>query len=124
MLLSEGVSEQVIGAAIRVHRALGPVLLEKPYKMCLAHELRRRGLSVAQEQVLDLHYDELVVPGVYRLDLIVDDAIVVEVKSVETLKPVHEAQLLTYLQLTGLRVGLLLNFNVPRLKDGLVRRVR
>jgi GxxExxY protein len=122
-MLEEETAGEVIGAAIQVHKALGPGLLEGAYLRCLAHELLRRGRSVRTEVPLPITYRGVRIDCSYRLDLVIDDAVLVEAKSVATLLPIHEAQLMTYLRLSPLRVGLLLNFNVPRLRDGIVRRV-
>ncbi len=102
---------------------MGPGLLERPYRICLAHELKRLRLSFEQEKVLPLEYDGLTLDLAYRVDLLVANKVIVEVKAVETILPVHEAQLLSYLKLSGKRVGLLINFNVAHLKDGIRRRV-
>ena len=123
MILHEELTEQVIGAAIEVHRALGPGLLESAYRHCLCHELTLRGFTVAFEVPLPVFYKGTRVDCGYRLDIVVGDAIVLEIKSVEKVIPIHEAQLLTYLRLSGKRVGLIINFNVPLLKDGITRRV-
>lgn len=117
------ISERVIGGAIDVHRALGPGLLEAVYEQCLVHELGLRGLAVERQRAMPLTYKGLRLEGGYRLDLVVESKVVVEVKAVEQLLPVHEAQLLTYLRLSGLHLGLLLNFHVPVLKQG-IRRLR
>ncbi len=122
-LIHGALTEQVLGAAIEVHRHLGPGLLESTYESCLCHELQLRGIPYQRQVVLPLDYKGLHVDGAYRLDLIVDDKIIVELKSQDGVLPVHEAQLLTYMKLTGKRVGLLLNFNVPAMKDGIIRRV-
>ena len=116
------ITEAIIGAAIEVHRALGPGLLESAYAACLAYELRERGYKVFQEVPLPLVYKEIKLDCGYRLDLLVNDAVIVEVKSVESLAPVHEAQLLSYLKLVDCKIGLLINFNVKMLKYG-VRRL-
>lgn len=115
------ITEAVIGAAIQVHRRLGPGLLESAYKACLAYELKKRGLFVEQEKAVPLVYEEVKLECGYRMDMLVERAVVVEVKSVEALAPVHEAQALSYLRLSGCKLGLLINFNVAALKDG-VRR--
>ena len=115
------VTGQVIGAAIEVHKALGPGLLERFYEECLHHELRLRGLVCDCQVPLDLVYKGLRSGSAYRMDLVVESAVVVEVKTVEALLPVHRAQLLTYLRLSGCRLGLILNFNVPSLPEGIVR---
>jgi len=119
----EQITDAILGSAIEVHRHLGPGLLESAYLRCLAHELLLREVPVAMEVGLDLAYKGLVVPASYRIDLLVADRVVVEVKAVDTLLPVHEAQLLTYMRLSGRKTGLLLNFKVRLLKDGIVRRV-
>jgi GxxExxY protein len=113
----------IIGAAIEVHRNLGPGLLESAYEECLCHELHLRGLDCKRQVPLPLLYKGLRLDCGYKIDLVVQDEVVVELKAVEKLLPVHEAQLLTCLKLTGKRVGLLINFNVPLLTQGIVRRV-
>jgi GxxExxY protein len=117
------ISHAVIGAAIEVHRALGPGLLESAYEACLRHELAIRGVPFEHQRTLPVHYKGLRLECGFRIDLLVADAVVVEVKAVEAVLPVHEAQLLTYLRLGGWKLGLLINFNVPVLKDGIYRRV-
>jgi len=119
----DALTETIIGAAIQVHRALGPGLLESAYEACLCFELTRRGLHVERQKAQPVRYDGLLVDCGYRLDVLVEGEVVLEVKAVRNLTPLHEAQLLTYLKLSGRRVGLLLNFNVKVLKDGLMRRV-
>ena len=116
-------TEAIIGAAIEVHRALGPGLLESAYSECLCRELSVRGVPFEREKPLPLEYKGIRLECGYRLDLLVAGAVVVEVKAVEALAPVHEAQLLTYLRLGGWRVGLLINFNVEVLKQGIRRKV-
>ena len=111
----------IIGSAIKVHTRLGPGLLEHSYLRCLRHELERAGLKVEKEVFLDLRYEDLVVERAYRLDLLVEDSVVVEIKAVEKVMPVHHSQVLTYLKLTGKPIGLLLNFNVTKLPDGIKR---
>ena len=123
MLLEEKLTEQVIGAAIEVHRILGPGLLESVYEECLCYELGLRGLSYARQVAVPVMYKDLDVPCGYRADIVVNDSVLVELKAVERILAVHEARLLTYLRLTGVRVGLLFNFNVAILKKGIVRRV-
>jgi len=122
-LHDEELTEVIIGAAIEVHRHLGPGLLESAYRRCLVHELRLRDVPVASEVSLDLEFKGLLVPASYRLDLLVDNRVIVEVKAVDKTTPIHEAQLLTYLRLSGRKAGLLLNFNVKLLKEGITRRV-
>lgn len=116
------ISGQIIDAAMRVHTALGPGLLEGAYEACLKYELEKRGLKVKQQVGLPVIYDGVRIDLGYRLDLLVENEVIVELKAVETLSPVHEAQLLAYLKLSGKKIGLLINFNVSRLKDG-IRRV-
>ena len=116
-------SHEVIGAALAVHRMMGPGLLESVYQACLAHELRKRGISFRQGVEVPLVYGGEALDARLRLDVLVDDQLVLELKSVEKLAPIHSAQLLTYLKLTGHRTGLLINFNVLQLKDGIVRLV-
>jgi GxxExxY protein len=123
LFLEKDLTEQIIGAAIEVHRKLGPGLLESVYRACLARELALRGLSFEQEKPLPVEYKGVLIDCSYRLDFVVAGKVVVEVKAVDALLPVHEAQLLTYLKLTGCRVGLLINFNVSVLKDGIKRLV-
>lgn len=117
------VTEQIIAAAIQVHRALGPGLLESAYEACLAFELRKRSLLVVQQKPLPIVYDEVRIDCGYRLDLVVEDLVIVELKSVEKLLPIHDAQFLSCLKLSGCPVGLLINFNVPLLKNGIRRLV-
>ena len=117
------ITEAIIGASIEVHRALGPGLLESAYVQCLCYELRLRQIPFAMEVSLPVVYKGLKLDCRYRVDLVVADSVVVEIKAVERLAPVHEAQLLTYLRLGGWKAALLINFNVPLLRDGIVRRV-
>ena len=117
------VSGVVVDSAMRVHSLLGPGLLESAYGACLAHELRKRGLRVDEQVGLPVVYDEVKLELGYRIDLLVDGLVIVEVKCVEAIHPVHEAQLLSYLRLSGKNVGLLINFHVARLKDGIKRMV-
>jgi len=119
----QSLTEQIIGAAIEVHRHLGPGLLESTYEACLAHELAGFGIPFQRQLELPVQYKDHHVDCGFRVDLFVDRKVVVELKAVETLLPVHEAQLLTYLRLTGVKVGLLINFNVKRLHDGIRRRI-
>ncbi|MCB9182633.1 MAG: GxxExxY protein [Flavobacteriales bacterium] len=114
-------SELIIEAAIEVHRELGPGLLESIYELCLAQELREHGVEVTQQMAVPIIYKGRRMPNDLRLDLLVDDRIIVEVKAVEEFHPVHQAQLLTYLKLTDKRVGLLLNFNSPVITKGIKR---
>lgn len=116
-------TEAVIGAAIEVHRALGPGLPESVYQQCLSRELEVRDIPFERERALPLEYKGIRCECGYRLDLLIASALVVEVKSVSDLAPIHEAQLLTYLRLGGWRVGLLINFNVPVLRQGIRRKI-
>lgn len=115
------ITDRIIGGAIRVHRALGPGLLESAYHACLEEELKREGLRLESEVEIPVIYRGVEVKAGFKADLIVDASVIVEIKAVAKLIPIHDAQLLTYLKLTGLRTGLLLNFNVPVLKDGIRR---
>lgn len=117
------ITEQIIGAAIQVHRALGPGLLESAYEACLAFEIAHRGLRVEQKKPLPVVYRDVRLECGYRLDLVIEQTIIVEVKAIDRLAPVHRAQLLSYLRLSGCPAGLLINFNVTALKDGIVRMV-
>ena len=117
------ISAQVVDAAIRVHSVLGPGLLENAYEACLAHELQKRGLSVERQLGLPVVYEGVRIDLGYRLDLLVEQRVIVELKAVDTLTHLHQAQLLSYLKLSGKKVGLLINFNVLRLKNGLRRMV-
>lgn len=113
----------IIGCAFEVHKKLGPGLLESTYEACLAHELKDRGLNIQQQKALPVIYKEIKLNAGYRIDMIVEDKIIVEIKSVESLADIHFAQLLTYLKLTELRLGLLINFNCTLLKSGIKRIV-
>ena len=113
----------IIDASMKIHTALGPGLLEHVYRKCLAHELRKRGLGVQEEIPLPVVYDGVEIDLAYRIDLMVENAVVVELKSVERMIPLHKAQLLSYLKLSGKQVGLLINFNSVHLRDGIVRVV-
>jgi GxxExxY protein len=117
------VSGAIVNSAMRVHSLLGPGLLESAYDACLAHELRKRGFRVDMQVGLPVVYDGEKLDLGYRIDLLVDGLVIVEVKCVEAIHPVHEAQLLSYLRLSGKNVGLLINFHVARLKDGIKRMV-
>jgi len=118
------ISDKVIGAAIEVHRALGPGLLESAYEACLAYEFEKRGLSIEKQKPLPIVYDNVRIDCAYRIDFVVDDEVIVEVKAVEHLNSVYQAQLISYLWLTKKKLGLLINFNVKRLiDDGIRRRV-
>jgi GxxExxY protein len=123
VLIEEQLTESIIGAAIEVHRELGPGLLESAYEQCFCHELQIRELAFQRQVELPVVYKGLKLDCCYRLDVVVQDSVVVELKSVEHVLPIHQAQLLTYLRLSGKRVGLIINFNVSTLKNGIVRRI-
>lgn len=116
-------TERIIGAAITVHRALGPGLLESVYQRCLALELKALGVSAVTEVYIPVTFRGETIENAYKIDIVAEGSVVVELKAVEKILPVHEAQLLTYLRLSKLRVGLLLNFNAPVMKDGITRRI-
>ena len=115
------ISGQIVDAAMKVHSALGPGLLESAYEACLLFELHRRGLKAARQVELPVVYEGVRIDVGYRLDLLVEDAVVVELKAVEEISPVHKAQIISYLKLGGYKLGLLINFNVLHLKDGITR---
>lgn len=117
------ITGQIVDAALKVHKALGPGLLESAYQACLKYELEKRGLRVASQVEQPISYEGVTIDVGYRLDLLVEDAVIIELKSVEELHPVHKAQLLSYLRLSNKRIGLLINFNIERLKDGITRLV-
>ena len=121
--LLDDITDKIIGAAIKVHRALGPGLLESAYEVCLAFELSDSGLKVEQQKPLPVIYRDVKLDAGYRLDIIVEDSVIVEVKAVAQMAPIHQAQLLSYLKLSGCQVGLLINFNVKILKQGIKRVV-
>jgi len=123
MLYEKELTDKIIGAALEVHRTLGPGLLESAYAACLAHELTLRDVSFDKEKPLPVRYKDVLLDCGYRLDFLVDGKVIVELKAVEALAPIHEAQLMTDLRLTGCRVGLLIIFNAEKLRDGLIRRV-
>ena len=116
-------SSRIIGAAIEVHKALGPGLLESAYEECICHELSTGGLSLERQKPLAVQYKGINLDCCYRLDVVVEDAIILELKSCEKIEPIHKAQLLTYLKLSGFKLGLLLNFNVTLMREGIVRIV-
>ncbi|MFC5193338.1 GxxExxY protein [Algoriphagus aquatilis] len=120
-MLENEISSQVIGAAIEVHKHLGPGLLESSYEACLIHELRDQGFQIKSQIPLPVYYKGINLETGYRIDLLVENKVIIEIKSVEKLEGIHTAQLLTYLKLTQLRLGLLINFNSTRLIDGVKR---
>ncbi len=119
---SDDLTRAIIGAAIEVHRGLGPGLLESAYEACLLYELQLRALKVEQQRPLPIFYKDVMLDCGYRLDLVVEGNVIIEIKSVAAIEPIHEAQLLSYLKLSGCKRGLLINFNVKKLVDG-VRRI-
>ena len=116
-------SSKIIGAAIEVHKTLGPGLLESAYEECLCHELNIQGLLFEKQKPLTIYYKGKKLDCGYRLDIVVEKAVIIELKSCEKVEPIHKAQLLTYLKLSGLNLGLILNFNVPLMRDGIVRNL-
>ena len=123
MLRRQELTGAILGAAFEVHSRLGPGLLESAYDLCLGHELTLRGIPFARQVPVSLTYKGLRLHCAYRIDYVIDQEVVVELKSVDVLLPIHEIQLATYLRIGGFRIGLLINFNAQRLKDGIVRRV-
>jgi GxxExxY protein len=117
------ISGQVVDAAMKVHTVLGPVLLESAYEACPLFELHKRGLRAKSQVELPVIYEDVKIDVGYRMDLLVEDQVIVELKAIEKVLPIHEAQLLSYLKLSGTKLGLLINFNVERLKDGIKRMV-
>jgi GxxExxY protein len=116
-------ARQVVDAAFKVHKTLGPGLLESVYEVCLCHELKRWGVSFRQQVVLPVVYEGIKLDAGFRLDLLVEECLIVELKAVDKMVPLFDAQLLTYLKLSGLRLGLIINFNVPVIKEGIKRLV-
>jgi len=116
-------SNQVIGCALEVHRNLGPGLLESTYEQCLAYELKTVGITFKLQHSLPVEYKDIKLDCGYRIDVLIDDSIIVELKSVDKILPIHQAQLLTYMKLSNISIGLLMNFNVKYLKDGIKRMV-
>jgi GxxExxY protein len=119
---AENAGARLLDAAFEVHRKLGPGLLESVYEVCVCHELGKLGVSFQRQACLPIHYDNIQIDAGLRLDIVVASEVIVELKAVEIILPVHEAQLMTYLKLTGMRLGFLINFNVPLLKHG-IRRI-
>jgi GxxExxY protein len=119
----EGLARVVIDAGLKVHKTLGPGLLESAYEHCLAHELNARRIALKRQLALPIVYEDLKLDAGYRLDLLVEDSIIIEIKAVDALTRLHEAQVLTYLKLSGCRLGFLMNFNVELFKHGLKRMV-
>ena len=119
----EEIGHALIGAALKVHSVVGPGLLESAYETCLVHELEKRRIAVNRQMIVPLHYDDLLVDNAYRIDLLVGDLVVVEIKAVQAILPVHRAQLLSYLRLGGFKLGFLFNFHVAHMRDGIIRLV-
>jgi GxxExxY protein len=117
------ITERIISAAIEVHRALGPGLLESAYEACVSFDLIQSGLKVERQKPLPIAYRDVNLDCGYRLDMVIEDSVIVELKAVDQIAPIHRAQLLSYLRLSGCKVGLLINFNVPLLREGIVRVV-
>ena len=122
-MTEEEIGHAIIGAAIRVHSAVGPGLLEGAYETCLLYELEKQDLSVRKQVLIPIRYQDLKIDNGYRLDLLVGDRVVVELKAIEAILPVHRAQLLSYLRLGGFKLGYLLNFHVAHMREGIVRIV-
>ena len=122
-MAEEEIGHAVIGAAIKVHSILGPGLLESAYEQCLVYELEKRRLRTQRQVLVPIRYEDLTIDNGYRIDLLVEGSVVVELKSVEQILAVHRGQLLSYLRLGGFKLGLLLNFNVSRMRDGITRLV-
>jgi len=122
-VVEEDIGHAVIGAAMKVHSAVGPGLLESAYEMCLIYELEKQRIGVQSQISIPIRYEELTIENGYRIDLLVGGLVVVELKAVPAILPVHRGQLLGYLKLGGFRLGLLLNFNVAHMRDGIVRLV-
>ncbi len=118
------ITKQVVDASFHVHKTLGPGLLESVYEVCLAYELSQRNLKFKTQVAVPVTYNDVQLDVGFRLDMLVEDRVILELKAVEHILPLHEAQLLTYLKLTNLRLGLLINFNVPLIKDGIKRIIR
>jgi GxxExxY protein len=119
--IEEQIGKQVIQSCYNVHSGLGPGLLERVYETCLIHELKKCGLYVSEQVLIPIKYDGIILEDHLRLDLLVNDLVIIELKAVEVLHPVHKAQLISYLKLTNLNLGFLINFNVPTLKEGISR---
>jgi GxxExxY protein len=119
----EEIGRTLIGAAIKIHSILGPGLLESAYEACLIYELEKLELRAQRQVLIPIRYEDLVIEGGYRIDLLVESRVVIELKAIETLLPVHRSQLLSYLRLGGFRLGFLLNFNVAHMRDGIVRLI-
>jgi GxxExxY protein len=117
------ITSEIINAAMAVHLVLGPGLLESAYQVCLIHELRKRGMHIEAEVPVPVIYDGIKLECGYRIDIVVENSVVLELKAIEAIAPIHEAQLISYIKLSGNRLGLLINFHVLHLRDGIMRRV-
>ena len=122
-MMENEVGNAIISCAMKVHSTVGPGLLESAYELCLGHELAREGLKVRNQVPIPIRYEDLTVDQGYRVDLLVNDRVVVELKAIETILSVHRGQLLSYLRLGGFKLGYLLNFNVAHMRDGIIRMV-
>ena len=122
-MTEEDIGRAVIGSAIKVHSAVGPGLLESAYELCLTHELEKRGMDVRSQVSIPIRYEELTIENGYRLDLLIGGVVIVELKAIPSILPVHRGQLLSYLKLGGFKLGYLLNFHVAHMRDGIVRLV-
>ena len=120
---AEQVAAAIVDAAIKVHKTLGPGLLESVYEACLCYELTKRAIPYRQQVALPVRYEEVFVETGFRIDVLVDDSVIIELKCVDAIAPIHEAQLLTYLKLANIRLGFILNFNVPLMKHGIKRMI-
>ena len=118
----DSIAAEIVDAAFKIHKELGPGLLESAYEACLEHELTKRGFTVERQKTQPVHYGGIVIDAGYRLDLLVNDSVIIELKAVEQLLPIHQAQLTTYLKLSRKTLGFLINFNVPLIKNG-IRRI-
>jgi len=119
----EDIASRIVAVAMKIHTALGPGLLESAYQKCMEYELKKIGLKVECEVLLPIRYEDIDIDAGYRLDMLIDDSVIIENKTVEKLLPIHEAQLLTYLKMRKCKLGFILNWNVPRMKDGIKRMV-
>ena len=122
-MTEEDIGRAIIGSAIKVHSAVGPGLLESAYELCLTHELEKRGIDVRSQVSIPIRYEELTIENGYRLDLLIGGLVIVELKAIPSILPVHRGQLLSYLKLGGFKLGYLLNFHVAHMRDGIVRLV-
>ena len=122
-MIENEIGDAVVGAALKVHSALGPGLLESTYELCLSHELAKRQLVVRNQVLIPIRYEDLTIENGYRIDLLVNDRVVIELKAIETVLPVHRGQLLSYLRLGQFKLGYLLNFNVAHMREGITRMV-